>query len=164
MVKGSYFESMRAYEKQEDWENGSGSFSLIEFCKPWASLVGGNFSWIWYQVMAQRRPILHRVLDHSDEAYSLLMLLLELHSLRTAGMLASYLFHCLHECLVLAELAYCDEPWILLVHAELASCHKPQICGWFQMHHLQTPLFFIAKLAHVINPEFCGFLGTGIIW
>ncbi|CAM6052070.1 unnamed protein product [Sphagnum compactum] len=35
-------------------------------------------------VMAQRRPILHRVLDHSDEAYSLLMLLLELHSLRTA--------------------------------------------------------------------------------
>jgi hypothetical protein len=114
-------------------------------------------------VMAQRRPILHRVLDHSDEAYSLLMLLLELHSLRTAGMLASYLFHCLHECLVLAELACCDEPWILLVPLELALCHKPQICGWFQMHHLQTPLFFLAKLAHVINPEFCRFLRTGII-
>lgn len=43
MVKGNYFESMRAYEKQEYWENGSGSFSLIEFCDSWASLVGGNF-------------------------------------------------------------------------------------------------------------------------
>lgn len=35
--------------------------------------------------MAQRRPILHRVLDYSDEGYAALMLLLELHSLRTSG-------------------------------------------------------------------------------
>lgn len=34
-------------------------------------------------ILAQRRPILHKVLDHSDEAFSLLMLMLELHSLRT---------------------------------------------------------------------------------
>ncbi|KAL3691530.1 hypothetical protein R1sor_005181 [Riccia sorocarpa] len=33
-------------------------------------------------VMAQRRPILHKVLDYSDEAFSALMLLLEAHSLR----------------------------------------------------------------------------------
>lgn len=34
-------------------------------------------------VMAQRRPILHRVLDYSEEGYAALMLLLELHSLKT---------------------------------------------------------------------------------
>lgn len=34
-------------------------------------------------VLAQRRPILHRVLDHSDEAFGFLMLVLEAHSLRT---------------------------------------------------------------------------------
>lgn len=34
-------------------------------------------------VLAQRRPILHRVLDHSDEALALLMLVLEAHSLRS---------------------------------------------------------------------------------
>lgn len=34
-------------------------------------------------VLAQRRPILHKVLDHSDEAFGLLMLVLEAHSLRT---------------------------------------------------------------------------------
>ncbi|KAG6554901.1 hypothetical protein Mapa_003485 [Marchantia paleacea] len=33
-------------------------------------------------VMAQRRPILHKVLDYSDEAFAALMLLLEAHSLR----------------------------------------------------------------------------------
>ncbi|KAL3702314.1 hypothetical protein R1sor_020336 [Riccia sorocarpa] len=33
-------------------------------------------------VMAQRRPIIHKVLDYSDEAFSALMLLLEAHSLR----------------------------------------------------------------------------------
>eukprot|EP00249_Psilotum_nudum_P001875 c14616_g1_i1 orf=248-1411(+) len=32
-------------------------------------------------VMAQRRPILHKVLDYSDEAFALLMLILEAHSL-----------------------------------------------------------------------------------
>lgn len=36
--------------------------------------------------MAQRRPILHRVLDYSDEGYAALMLLLELHSLKTTGL------------------------------------------------------------------------------
>ncbi|KAG0586375.1 hypothetical protein KC19_2G085800 [Ceratodon purpureus] len=35
-------------------------------------------------VMAQRRPVLHRVLDYSDEGYAALMLLLELHSLKTS--------------------------------------------------------------------------------
>lgn len=35
-------------------------------------------------VMAQRRPVLHRVLDYSDEGYAALMLLLEFHSLKTA--------------------------------------------------------------------------------
>eukprot|EP00850_Spirogloea_muscicola_P002073 SM000008S22162 [mRNA] locus=s8:169171:172336:+ [translate_table: standard] len=35
-------------------------------------------------VLAQRRPALHRVLDRSDEAFALLMLLLEGHSLRTS--------------------------------------------------------------------------------
>lgn len=34
-------------------------------------------------VMAQRRPILHRVLDFSDEGYAALMFLLEFHSLKT---------------------------------------------------------------------------------
>lgn len=34
-------------------------------------------------VLAQRRPILHKILDHSDEAFGLLMLVLEAHSLRT---------------------------------------------------------------------------------
>eukprot|EP00250_Pteridium_aquilinum_P010557 c19472_g1_i1 orf=331-1494(+) len=34
-------------------------------------------------VWAQRRPFLHKVLDHSDEAFGLLMLVLEAHSLRT---------------------------------------------------------------------------------
>ncbi|CAM6092311.1 unnamed protein product [Calypogeia fissa] len=33
-------------------------------------------------VMAQRRPILHRVLDYSDEAFAALMFMLEVHSLR----------------------------------------------------------------------------------
>lgn len=34
-------------------------------------------------VMAQRRPALHKVLDHSDEFFALLMLVLEAHSLQT---------------------------------------------------------------------------------
>ncbi|KAI5058088.1 hypothetical protein GOP47_0026892 [Adiantum capillus-veneris] len=34
-------------------------------------------------VLAQRTPILHKILDHSDEAFCLLMLVLEAHSLRT---------------------------------------------------------------------------------
>ncbi|KAL3691548.1 hypothetical protein R1sor_005199 [Riccia sorocarpa] len=36
-------------------------------------------------VMAQRRPILHKVLDYSDEAFSALILLLEAHSLWISG-------------------------------------------------------------------------------
>ncbi|MCO5596351.1 hypothetical protein L7F22_050412 [Adiantum nelumboides] len=35
------------------------------------------------QVLAQRRPILHKIIDYSDEAFGLLMLVLEAHSLRT---------------------------------------------------------------------------------
>lgn len=35
-------------------------------------------------VMAQRRPILHTVLDYSDEAFAALMLMLELHTLNTS--------------------------------------------------------------------------------
>ncbi|MCO5568226.1 hypothetical protein L7F22_021922 [Adiantum nelumboides] len=34
-------------------------------------------------VLAQRRPILHKIIDYSDEAFGLLMLVLEAHSLRT---------------------------------------------------------------------------------
>ncbi|CAK9166054.1 unnamed protein product [Ilex paraguariensis] len=34
-------------------------------------------------VLALRRPFLHRVLDYEDEFFSLLMLVLETHSLRT---------------------------------------------------------------------------------
>lgn len=34
-------------------------------------------------VMAQRRPVLHKVLDHNDEFFALLMLVLEAHSLQT---------------------------------------------------------------------------------
>ncbi|KAJ6951616.1 peroxisome assembly protein 12 [Populus alba x Populus x berolinensis] len=34
-------------------------------------------------VLALRRPFLHKVLDHEDEFFSLLMLVLETHSLRT---------------------------------------------------------------------------------
>ncbi|XP_057863209.1 peroxisome biogenesis protein 12 isoform X2 [Cryptomeria japonica] len=33
--------------------------------------------------MAQRRPVLHKVLDHNDEFFALLMLVLEAHSLQT---------------------------------------------------------------------------------
>lgn len=47
--------------------------------------------------MAQRRPILHRVLDYSDEAFAALMLMLEVHSLRISGL-------SLVRCLVLHEL------------------------------------------------------------
>ncbi|KAG6737418.1 hypothetical protein POTOM_058938 [Populus tomentosa] len=36
-------------------------------------------------VLALRRPFLHKVLDHEDEFFSLLMLVLETHSLRTTG-------------------------------------------------------------------------------
>jgi hypothetical protein len=37
------------------------------------------------QVLALRRPFLHRVLDYEDEFFALLMLVLETHSLRTTG-------------------------------------------------------------------------------
>jgi hypothetical protein len=37
------------------------------------------------QVLALRRPLLHRVLDYEDEFFALLMLVLETHSLRTTG-------------------------------------------------------------------------------
>ncbi|KAM2274742.1 hypothetical protein ACFX1S_044507 [Malus domestica] len=36
-------------------------------------------------VLALRRPFLHRVLDYDDEFFSLLVLVLETHSLRTTG-------------------------------------------------------------------------------
>lgn len=41
------------------------------------------------QVLALRRPFLHRVLDYEDEFFALLMLVLESHSLRTTGFLLS---------------------------------------------------------------------------
>ncbi|KAH9310063.1 hypothetical protein KI387_037974, partial [Taxus chinensis] len=34
-------------------------------------------------VVAQRRPMLHKVLDHSDEFFAILMFILEAHSLQT---------------------------------------------------------------------------------
>lgn len=37
------------------------------------------------QVLAQRQPALHKILDHADEAFAILMLALEYHSLRTQG-------------------------------------------------------------------------------
>ena len=37
------------------------------------------------QVMAQWRPALHKVLDHSDELFALLMFVLEAHSLQSTG-------------------------------------------------------------------------------
>lgn len=43
------------------------------------------------QVMALRRPILHKVLDYEDEFFALLMLVLETHSMRTTGNLSAFL-------------------------------------------------------------------------
>lgn len=37
------------------------------------------------QVLALRRPFIHKVLDYEDEFFALLMLVLETHSLRTTG-------------------------------------------------------------------------------
>lgn len=37
------------------------------------------------QVLALRRPFLHKVLDYDDEFFALLMMVLETHSLRTTG-------------------------------------------------------------------------------
>ncbi|KAM2519143.1 hypothetical protein PS1_033849 [Malus domestica] len=41
-------------------------------------------------VLALRRPFLHRVLDYEDEFFSLLMLVLETHSLRTTGTFSEF--------------------------------------------------------------------------
>lgn len=55
--------------------------------------------WLWpyntsfLQVLALRRPFLHRVLDYEDEFFALLMLVLESHSLRTTGSSYSYSFY-----------------------------------------------------------------------
>lgn len=43
------------------------------------------------QVLALRRPFLHKVLDYEDEFFALLMLVLETHSLRTTGFFLSLL-------------------------------------------------------------------------
>ena len=42
------------------------------------------------KVLALRRPFLHKVLDHEDEFFSLLMLVLETHSLRITGLISSF--------------------------------------------------------------------------
>ena len=45
------------------------------------------------QVMALRRPIIHKVLDYEDEFFAFLMLVLETHSMRTTGIAStSYIF------------------------------------------------------------------------
>jgi len=48
------------------------------------------YGFVVLKVLALRRPFLHKVLDHEDEFFSLLMLVLETHSLRTTGLISSF--------------------------------------------------------------------------
>lgn len=72
---------------------------LLPWCTndyPPLSILLSSFSnsfILLFQVLALRRPFLHKLLDYEDEFFALLTLLLETHSLRNTGLSLHLFFH-----------------------------------------------------------------------
>ncbi|KAL2942727.1 Peroxisome biogenesis protein 12 [Bienertia sinuspersici] len=122
------------------------------------------------EVMALRRPILHRVLDYEDEFFALLMLVLETHSMRTTGaardtfslILDQYKQVLVYSCRWLCCCFRGQRIWVLTV--DIGDLVEFRWCGGFGVVGGGLPLVVVNMVVLVVGKVWGNNVNGGEVW